>query len=124
MTRKKKKEEKQQVITKNFIITEIQDGGISISTKSYDWKLELTPTTAFGQQMIYFTKNNTPDEVNELLTMVYYTSITMIGNIEFTKYISDFWDKKISDAEVVEDEEQDKKDLEIVKKDLDEKEKS
>jgi len=103
--------------TKNFIISETKKGDIIVTTKTYDWKLRLAATSQHGQILKFFIENNSEEEINELLNMVYYTSVSMFIDMKLTKHIRDFFDQKIQDAEILEEvsEEEEIENLKIIK---------
>lgn len=105
----------------NFIITTKKDGNLVLNTKNYDWKLELGATSHACQILKYHLDHSTDEEVDELLTRVYYTSTTMLGDIEFAQHIGTWFEKKLEEAsesptEVTEESE--KENLKIVKDDI------
>lgn len=109
----KKKEKVDQVVLENFIITKKVDGFLGLRTKTGDWNLELSGESNFGVMINFFMNSNTKEEINELLTRVYYTSITMITDIELAGIIGNYFEARLNKA--LDESGDEKKDLEIVK---------
>jgi hypothetical protein len=120
--RKKKKTE--QMVLKNFVITRTKKGDVVIQTKSFDWKMELGFSSSFGQQLDYMLKNNSKSEVEELITELYYTSTSMLTDMELAKIIRDYFEAKIKAHLKEVSEESEEKDLKIVKEITDDRKKT
>ena len=98
-----KKKETEVMTTVNFIITKGKRE-LVITNKSYDWKLSLADHTELGQILTYYSETNTAEEVNEILTMLYYTTSTMLTDVKLADVVGDFFQDKLDNAqkEVVE----------------------
>lgn len=103
--------------TKNFNITITKKDEVIVSTVTKDWKVTWSPISTYGQALKFYMDQISNEELNELLTEIYYVCNSMLTNMELTKHIRDFFDEKIKEAEIVEEisEEEDKKNLKVVK---------
>jgi len=103
-----KKQKTTTTTTSNFIITSVpRTDDVVISTKSYDWKLTLSGVSNPGQQVKYYLENNTNDEVDQLLTIIYYSSVSVMQDAELAGMILDYFEKKINpDVEEAGDDEE------------------
>lgn len=111
----KKKKEIEIVETQSFVITYAKSGSLIINTKLFDWKVELAPHTTHCQIMDHYIKNNTLDEVNQILQMVYVTTTAMLTDMNLVQIFSNYFGA-IQDTEAIEvSEESEKEDLKIVK---------
>jgi len=103
--------------TNNFIISYSKKKDIVINTKNLDWKITLSVGTFHYETLNYFIEKNTPDEINELLSMLYYTSITMLTDMKLTGIIHEYFEKKLQDAKAPKiSDKEDKKILKQLKK--------
>jgi len=91
-----------------------------VQTKRKDWKLTLSGESNFGQLLKFYTENNTEVEVEDLLVDLYATTTSMLIDMKFKRHISDYFNDMLQDAEILEEitDEEDAKNLKIVKDDL------
>ena len=101
--------------TTNFVITEIKDGELVVNTKTYDWKVSLAPGTSHHLIMKHYVENNTLEEVNQILNLVYATTTTMLTDMKLTNTVLKYF-KAIEETELIEvTEDSEKEDIKIVK---------
>jgi len=103
--------------TDDFVITVTKSDELAISTKTYDWKVTLSPGTRHHQIVKHYISNNTMEELNMVLDLVYVTTTTMLtdmglGNV-ILKYFKDIEETPL--AEIVDED-----DAEILKQVKDE----
>lgn len=105
--------------TKNFNITITKQDDVVVSTKTKDWKMSFSSVSNHGLILKFFIENNTEEEVNELLTEIYYTSCSVFTNMEFAKHVRAFFNDKIEEAQILQEvsEKEDKENIKIVKDD-------
>ena len=87
--------------TAHFIVTNTKKDDLVISTKTYDWKITLAPNTRHYQLLQHYISNNTLEELDVVLDMVYVTSTTMLSDMKLTDYILQYF-KSIQETPLVE----------------------